>query len=173
MRVRKLRRGGLCVACAFAVAILLTQDDTLSKERFKAFALKTLDGSPKSLKDYLNKATLVTFFFPTCGYCNAEFPHLQKIYDTYKERGFSLISINIVPDQNSLIAEWQAKHQYTFPILIGARLEAMQKEYDLKMTPTHFLLDSKGNVILKQNGYTPGDEQILEDTIQKALNSAP
>jgi peroxiredoxin len=152
---------------------LLAPNLIFSKDSFKPFKLKSLEGSPKALQDYLNKATLVTFFFPTCGSCNAEFPHLQKIYDKYREQGFSLVSINIVPDQSSMVAEWQTKHQYTFPALIGARLESMQKDYDLQMTPTHFLLDSKGKVILKQSGYTPGDEKSLEDSIQKALNLVP
>jgi len=83
-----------------------------------------------------------------------------------------LVSINIMPDQNSLIADWLSNHQYKFPVLIGATLEALQKDYDLRATPTHFLLDSKGKVLLKQTGYKAGDEKILEDKIQKALNPA-
>jgi peroxiredoxin len=173
MRAEKLRRGGVWSFCALAIAILLAQSYVLPKDGFKPFALKTLDGSPKTLRDYLNKATLVTFFFPTCGYCNGEFPHLQKIYDRYKDQGFSLVSINIMPDQNSLIADWQSTHQFTFPVLIGARLEALQRDYDIRATPSHFLLDSKGKVILKQTGYKPGDEKVLEENIEKALNSAP
>jgi thiol-disulfide isomerase/thioredoxin len=172
MRAKKLRRGGVWFFCALAITLLLAQNYVLPKEGFKPFALKTLEGSPKTLQDYLNRATLVTFFFPTCGYCNGEFPHLQKIYDKYKDQGFSLVSINIMPDQNSLIADWLSSHQYKFPVLIGATLEALQKDYDLRATPTHFLLDSKGKVLLKQTGYKAGDEKILEDKIQKALSPA-
>jgi hypothetical protein len=43
-------------------------------------------------------------------------------------RGLSIVTIDVVPDQNSLIVEWQEKHQYTFPVLIGASLEYLQKE---------------------------------------------
>lgn len=173
MRGRKLRSGGVRFLCALATALLLAQNYVLPKEGFKPFALKTLEGGPKTLQDYLNKATLVTFFFPTCGYCNAEFPHLQKMYDKYRDQGLSLVAINIMPDQTSQIADWISTHQYTFPVLIGAKLETLQRDYDLRATPTHFLLDSKGKVLLKQTGYKAGDEKTLEDKIQNALSPAP
>jgi len=41
---------------------------------FKPFRLKTLDGKKKTLKDFSNKVTLVSFFFPRCPYCNVELP---------------------------------------------------------------------------------------------------
>jgi thiol-disulfide isomerase/thioredoxin len=168
MRFRSILASG--VRLGIAICMLLTAGHLVSADAFKPFTLKSLDGNPKVLKDFLNKATLVTFFFPTCGYCNEEFPHLQKIYDKYKGQGLSIVTINIVPDQISLIEEWKERHQYTFPVLVGASLEYLQREYSLRMTPTHFLLDAQGNVILKQNGYVVGDEKILEDKIQKALN---
>ncbi len=138
-----------------------------------SFALRTLYGSPGTLQEYLNKVTLVTFFIPTCGYCNGEFPHLQKFYEQYRDQGFSLVAINIMPDQDSLIPDWLRTHKYTFPVLRGAKLDKLQKDYDLQATPTHYLLDSNGKVILKQTGYKQGDEKLLEEDIEKALNAAP
>jgi hypothetical protein len=37
------------------------------------------------------------------------------------------------------------------------------------MSPTHYLLDSRGKVISKHAGYTAGDEKALERDIQQAL----
>jgi peroxiredoxin len=153
-----------------ALAVFLAQSNALAKDSFKPFKLKTLEGNQKSLEDYLGKATLVTFFFPTCGYCNAEFPHIQRFLTEYKDQGLSMVAINIMPDQTSLVADWQAKHQFTFPVLTGKKMEALAEDYDLKATPTNYLLDSKGNVLLKQAGYKAGDEKILEGKIREALN---
>lgn len=170
MRSRNLRIWGARLARAAVVGMLIAPSPLAPAEPFKPFALRTLDGSPRVLRDYLNRATLVTFFFPSCGFCNEEFPHLQKIYNKYKDQGFSIVTINIVPDQDSMILEWQERYHYTFPVLVGASLEQLQREYDLKMTPTHFLLDAQGRVLLKQNGYVAGDEIILENKIHKILN---
>jgi glutathione peroxidase-family protein len=170
MRSRSLDCWAGRLALAAAISMLAAPGPLTAAEPFKPFSLRTLDGNPRALRDYLNKATLVTFFFPSCGFCNEEFPHLQRIYDKYKDQGFSIVTINIVPDQDSMIVEWQERFRYTFPVLVGASLEQLQREYDLKMTPTHFLLDAQGKVLLKQNGYVAGDEIILEGKIQKILN---
>jgi cytochrome oxidase Cu insertion factor (SCO1/SenC/PrrC family) len=136
-------------------------------ERFKPFKLKTLDGVERTLADVLGKATLVVFFFPTCPYCNAAFPQIQKLHDTYKSEGLSMVWINVVPDEERLIPEWKARHGYTVPILLGGR--SVPNDYKLVMTPTHYLLDSQGKVLSRHAGYTAGDEKSLEREIQQAL----
>ncbi len=170
IRVRRRPRVWMKLPAA-VIALCLIQNPVVAAGKFRPFSLETLDGKTKSLGDYLGRLTLVTFFFPTCGYCNGEFPHLQRIYDQYKDRGLVMVSINIMPDQDSLLADWQLKHKYTFPVLTGATLEKMEKHYDLMATPTHFLLDSRGKVLFKQTGYKPGDENALEERIREALSS--
>ena len=153
---------------ALLLAALAVQTRAAADEKFKPFKLKTLDGTQRSLPDVLGKATLVVFFFPSCRYCNAAFPEIQKIYDAYRERGLSMVWINIVPDENSQIERWRAEHGYTVPILLGGR--SAQNDYKLTMTPTHYLLDATGKVLAKHSGYTAGDEKSLERHIQQALD---
>jgi cytochrome oxidase Cu insertion factor (SCO1/SenC/PrrC family) len=143
------------------------QDRAAAAESFKPFKLKALDGSQRSLPDVLGKATVVIFFFPSCQYCNAAFPEVQKIYDAYKDRGLSMVWINVVPDEEPLIAGWRATHGYTIPVLLGGR--SVQNDYKLVMTPTHYVLDARGKVLSKHAGYTAGDEKALERAIQQAL----
>lgn len=140
---------------------------TAAADKFKSFKLKTLEGTERTLADVLGKTTLVVFFFPTCQYCNAAFPAIQKLYDTYKDRGLSMVWINVVPDEERLIADWRARHGYTVPILLGRQSAA--RDYKLVMTPTHYLLDAQGRVLSRHEGYTPGDEKSLEREIQQAL----
>jgi peroxiredoxin len=136
-------------------------------EKLKSFKLKTLDGVEKTLPDVLGKATLVVFFFPTCPYCNAAFAKVQKLYDTYRGQGLSMVWINVVPDERKLIPEWRAQHGYTVPVLLGGR--STPNDYKVRMTPTHYLLDARGEILSKQDGFNPGDEVRLEQQIQKAL----
>jgi thioredoxin-related protein len=159
-------KSALYVALVLAVVAL---HSVAAAESFKPFKkLKTLDGSQQSLADVLGpKATLVVFFFPTCPYCNAAFPDVQKMYDRYKGDGLSMVWINVLPDEEKLIAPWRLQHGYTVPVLLGNR--ALANDYKLRMTPTHFLLDSKGGVITTHAGYTAGDDKALEHDIQQAL----
>lgn len=152
------------------VALVLARSSAAAEEKFKPFKMKTLDGVQKTLPDFLGKVTLVSFFFPTCPYCNAAFPEMQKIYDAYKSRGLSMLWINVIPDEEKLIAEWRTKHGYTIPVVLGGR--GVANDYKLVMTPTHFLLDAQGGVLSKHAGYKAGDEQGLETEIQQALGAA-
>ncbi len=136
---------------------------------FKPFHLTTLDGTPKTLPDFPGKVRLVSFFFPQCPFCNVELPKVQKIYERYRDKGLSAVWINILPEQVNLIAGWQAQRKLTVPVLIGASQDSLQRDYGIEATPTTFLLDEKGKVLLRQDGYRPGDEVLLENRISEAL----
>jgi cytochrome oxidase Cu insertion factor (SCO1/SenC/PrrC family) len=136
---------------------------------FKPFKLKTPDGAQKTLPDMLGKTTLVVFFYPTCPFCNVAAPDIQKIADTYRAQGLSVVYINILPEEAKLIKGWQTTHGYTSPVLTGASTASIQNDYDVTSTPTHYLLDAKGKVLAKHSGFQPGDEKGLEQEIKRAL----
>ncbi len=142
-------------------------------DTFKPFNLKTLDGKKVTLKDYSNKVTLVSFFYPRCPYCNVELPEIQKIYEKYKERGLSAVWINILPEEVGLIAGWQVAKSLTVPVLIGASQDFLQREYHITSTPTTYLLGDKGQVLFREDGYKSGEEKVLEAKIEAALNDTP
>lgn len=144
--------------------------DSQAAETFKPFVLKTLDGKKKTLKDFANKVTLVNFFFPRCPYCNVELPEIQKIYDKYKDQGLSAVWINILPEENNLIAGWEMAKNLTVPVLIGGTQEALQRDYHINSTPATFLLDENGTVLFHQDGYKAGDEKALEARIEATLH---
>jgi thiol-disulfide isomerase/thioredoxin len=154
--------------CGLVLALALAVPSFAAAEKLRPFKLKTLDGVEKTLPDVLgSKATLVVFFFPTCPYCNAAFPKVQKLYDAYRGQGLSMVWINVVPDERKLIAAWREEHGYTVPVLLGS--QSTPREYGVRMTPTHYLLNARGEILSKQDGFNPGDETKLEQQIQPAL----
>jgi len=156
--------------CCIVLSSLLLCASAPAAEKFKPFKLKTQDGATKTLQDFANKVTLVAFYYPTCAYCNLALPEVLKIYDKYKDQGLSWVIINVKSDENKLIAGWQEKYHITVPVLIGASQDSLMDDYHLSMTPTHYLLGKKGEVLLHQNGYNRGDEKTLEAKIAEALN---
>jgi peroxiredoxin len=145
----------------------------ISGEPFRPFRLKTLDGTEKSLPDVLGKkATLVVFFYPTCKYCNIAAPDIQKMNDTYSPQGLSVVYVNIIPEEQALVAKWQADHGYTAPVLVGGNLDEIQRDYGVEGTPTHYLLDGEGKILSKHSGFRAGDEKGLEVEIQRAVGAA-
>jgi thiol-disulfide isomerase/thioredoxin len=141
-----------------------------AEERFKPFKMKTLEGARKSFSDVSGKATLIVFFFPTCRFCNLALPEIQKLHASYSDQGLAMVWINVVPEEDRLIAEWRTRHGYTVPVLLGGA--SVQDDYNLSGTPTHYLVDSLGKVLWKHWGYKPGDEKNLEREIRHALGLA-
>jgi thiol-disulfide isomerase/thioredoxin len=167
-----IRRTQTLVLCSLLLTVAAVIPDLASAaERFRPFRLKTPDGAERALTDVRGKATLVVFFFPTCPFCNAALPEIQRLHEMYKDRGLSTVWINAVPQEDGLIREWQAKHGYTIPVLLGGR--RVQNDYKLTVTPTYYLIDAEGNIVSRRAGYKPGDESDLERTIQAALGRTP
>lgn len=135
----------------------------------KPFKLRTLDGAEKTLANVLGKATLVVFFYPTCQFCNVAAPDIQRLHDTYKAQGLSVVYINAYPEEEKLVRGWLAEHRYTVPVLVGATLDDVQRDYGVEATPTHYLLDANGLVLSKHSGYRAGDAAALEQEIRRAL----
>lgn len=166
-----LRRVPNRVARLLFAAVLLQpavlQTGAVAAESFKPFKLKDLSGTERSLADFPGRVTLIVFFHPTCQYCKAALPSLQTIDNTYKERGLSVIWINVLPEENRMMAEFKTEHGLTAPLLAASN--SVQRDYRLTMTPTHYLIDAKRTVLWKHAGYKPGDEALIEKKIQEAL----
>lgn len=168
--VAAMQPGGSHGAVSAAGSSAVSQ---VNSDNFKPFSMKTLDGKNKTLRDFSNKLTLVSFFYPRCPYCNAELPEIQKMYDRYKDKGLSAVWINILPEETNLIAGWQMAKNLTVPVLIGASQDSLQRDYRIESTPTTYLLDERGRVVYHAEGYKAGDETVLESKIAGALDVAP
>lgn len=139
---------------------------------FKSFKLRTLAGEKKTFADYQDKLTLVAFFFPQCAFCKVSLPHVQKVYEKYRGRGLSVVLINVVGQEDKLIPSYLERHGLTLPVLTGGWQPALMRDYDLKATPTHILVDEKSAILFRQDGYSEGEEKALETRIAEALGVA-
>ena len=102
------------LAAAAALPMLASAAD-----KFRPFKLKSVDGGERKLADVLGKATLVVFFFPSCGYCKVSLPEVQRLQDSYKEPGLTVVWINVLPEEDRLIPDWRARNGFTAPMLLG------------------------------------------------------
>ena len=144
---------------------------TAAGDGFKPFTLRTMDGEKKTLHDYSNKVTVVTFFYPRCPYCNQELPEIQKMYDRYKEKGLSAVWINVLPEENKLIPGWEVAKNLNVPVLVGATQDSLQRDYKIESTPATYVLDGEGRVLFHAEGYKAGDEKALEEKIETVLSA--
>jgi peroxiredoxin len=131
------------------------------------FALPDLEGNLVSLKAFRGKVVLVNFWFPACGPCQMELPHIQKIHDKYKDQGLTVLLIQIAQTREEG-KKFLADHDYTMTSLYSDGKWAGDN-YGVEVAPTNFFIDGQGRIIFKSTGYTPGDEKGIEAQIKELL----
>jgi outer membrane lipoprotein-sorting protein/peroxiredoxin len=141
------------------------------------FTLREAEGRPISLAATLQRSEAVwlNFWFLRCAPCVAEFPQLSRLYDEYKTRGLELISINAsdgLQDINKFKREKQVRFAMVTAGLRGVSWSLLEvceygllEEYDVRSFPTNLILDRRGRVILRIEGFD-------EAAIRKALAAA-
>ena len=158
------------LCCSVAILVLVLVHPAHAVDKFKPFKLKTIDGVTRTLKDYQGKAILVTFFFPTCTYCNKVLPETLKIYNKYKDQGLKMVWINIVREEDNKVPAWLAQHRYNMPVLVGASQRKLLKDYKIEISPEQLLVGRDGDILYRQRGYQAGDAAVLEGQIKQALH---
>jgi peroxiredoxin len=138
------------------------------------FAGQDIDGNPIKLSNHLGKQVVLLDFCSTwCEPCVVEFPHLRKLYEANKAKGFLILAISVDgPETVANVPGFARRNQLSFPMMTdeGNRISSV---YNPKRTaPLTVLIDRAGKIVLMQEGYTSGDEEGLASQIAKALGES-
>jgi len=97
-----------------------------------------------------NDLTLIMFWASWCHKCEQEMPVIKRIYDANKAKGFEIIGVSV----DGTKREWEQGIKAKGCDWINvSQLEQWQspvaKDYRISSTPVMFLVDSKGEIVLK------------------------
>ena len=135
------------------------------------FELDTLDGDVASLDDYLGKDVILIDFWATwCDPCLTAMPHLEELYEKYKDQGFVVLGVNIDgPDSMAEVRSKVAQLGVTFPILLDSETRVVALYNPKTSAPYSVLIGRDGQILTKKEGYTSADAGSLDADIQNAL----
>jgi peroxiredoxin len=132
------------------------------------FELGTLTGETIKLSDLRGQAVLVNLWATWCPPCRAEMQTIETVYKEYKDRGFTVLAVNMTYQDNpSAVLPFVNEQGLTFPILLD-RTGEMSKAYQLKSLPSSFFIDREG-VIEEVVIGGPMAEALLRTRIEKIL----
>jgi len=109
------------------------------------FALADMTGKSWQLKDLAGRTTLITVWATWCGPCQAELPHVEKLYQMTKDRkDIQVVTFNM--DENpGLVQPFLSEHQYEFPVLLAHSF--INSTLDRIGIPQNWIIDSKGKLV--------------------------
>jgi len=131
-----------------------------------------------SLAKLRGKVVLLTFWFPGCGPCRAEFPHFEAVMQQFRNKDVVYLGINVVRDQDEFVLPFMAKTQYSFLPLKStpdAKITGKEtKDYKVRGEPTNFVIDPTGRIVYRDFMIDDSDgESVVEHMIESVLNSSP
>ncbi|MFI5458917.1 MAG: redoxin domain-containing protein, partial [Isosphaerales bacterium] len=116
-----------------------------------------LDGKPVSLADRKGNVVLVVFWASWCLPSSAEVDSLDQVYNTYRNRGFRVLGINLDTLQTDSpkletvlpnIRRFLLDHNVRWPNLInGSGANDYAKAYGVSDIPSNVLIGRDGNVM--------------------------
>jgi thiol-disulfide isomerase/thioredoxin len=138
-----------------------------------AFELADLAGKTWKLKNLEGKTLLINVWATWCPPCNAELPHLQKLYEAMKDRSDVQILTFNVDETLGLVQPFVAKKGYTFPVLPAYSL--VENILDGVAIPQNWVVDPKGSWRWTQLGFdgAPNWAKVVTDHVESVRAAAP
>ena len=137
------------------------------------FSAQDTNGATLHLSDYLGKNVILIDFWATwCQPCLEEMPHLRRMYEANKGKGFVVIAVSMDgPETVAEVPSFAQRNRLTFPVVLDEDSHVASIYNPRKAAPLSIIIDRSGKVALVHEGYNPGDEQMLAAEVDKALNA--
>jgi peroxiredoxin len=146
-------------------------ENSAKGDQAPAFMLRDIKGQTHTLAQHRNKVILLNFWATWCVPCLKEFPHLQRLYEQYRARGFEILAVSIDEARTrAAVGPTIYRYGYTFTVLIDEEDRVTGLFNPKRHSPYTILIDRHGNIRMRHQGYNPGDERSLETQIIALLN---
>ena len=140
-----------------------------------AFAQKApifkLPGDNKSinLENLKGKVVYLDFWASWCDPCRKSFPWMNDMQSRYGGKKFTIVAVNLDSSKADAL-KFLKNMPANFDIAYDPDGSVASK-YNLKVMPSSYLIDKKGELVLVHKGYREGDTNEIENKINKLINS--
>jgi thiol-disulfide isomerase/thioredoxin len=111
---------------------------------------------------------LVNMWATDCVACIKEMPKLKALHKKYSDKGFRVVAIALAYDKLEAIKIYAKQNSLNFPVIYDEGEKIAPLFGKIRVTPTSFLLDSKGKVVRKAIGEPEWDD--WEQQIRQLLS---
>lgn len=114
------------------------------------------------------KPFIISFFATWCKPCNRELTAISEVYDEWREEtGVKVIAVSIDQAQNiNKVKPLVDNNGWEYDVLLDPNSD-LKRALGIQMIPYVIIVDGKGNIVYKHNGYTDGAEAELIEKVRE------
>lgn len=139
------------------------------------FSLLTSTGEHVRLSDFRGRTVLLEFFATWCPHCQAEAPHLMKLFSALPSEGFAFVSVNADSEDAASIYAFHRWFGLAWPTLLdpGARAGnfsqaggagPVTEAFGVALYPTFYIIDATGRIAWRGDREKPDGLLLRELT---------
>ena len=169
---------GVCVAphtTAMLIPIWSAEDHsnrpgTLTHvgDRAPDFTLTTIEGTPFHTADLRGRVIVLTFFATWCGPCNMEMPHLEAVWNEFRDNDDFRMLVVGREETDASVKAFQEKHGFTFPTASDPKGAVFHK-FASQSIPRTYLISRQGTIVYQWTGFYEAEIAKLKKLLSKEL----
>ncbi len=137
-----------------------------------AVTLKNISGKTINTSELSNdgKPIIISFFATLCKPCNRELSAISEVYEDWQdETGVKLIAVSIDQAQNiNKVKPLVDGNGWPYEVLLDPNSD-FKRALGVQMIPFVLIVDGKGKIVYKHNGYTEGAENELIEKVRELV----
>ena len=137
-----------------------------------AVTLKNISGKTINTSELSNdgKPIIISFFATWCKPCNRELSAISEVYEDWQdETGVKLIAVSIDQAQNiNKVKPLVDGNGWPYEVLLDPNSD-FKRALGVQMIPFVLIVDGKGKIVYKHNGYTEGAENELSEKVRELV----
>lgn len=153
-------------------AVLVMAAINIHAQKLPSVALKDMRGKTVNTAELSNdgKPIIISFFATWCKPCNRELSAINEVYEDWQdETGVKLIAVSIDQAQNiNKVKPLVDGNGWPYQVLLDPNSD-FKRALGVQMIPFVLIVDGKGNIVYKHNGYTEGAENELIEKVRELV----
>ena len=154
------------------VVLIFVQSTILFSQSYIDFETEDINGNEIKLSSYVDKGpVMIGFWRSWCPSCKEEQKNMQILFEKYKDKGFSYIGVNIDNQKSvSKVKSYVSAMEFTFPVILDTDKKIFEMYGGSEDAVPYYLMIGKDKKIFSTHlGYKTGDEKMIEEEVNEAL----
>lgn len=155
------------VAVAVAVIAVIGYLSVSTQEAAPEVTFTSLTGEKMPLHNLRGKVVMINFWATSCDTCVHEMPQMVQTYNKYKDKGLNFVAVAMSYDPPNYVLNYAQTRNLPFKVALDTQGDLARAFGGVKLTPTTYVIDKKGNIIKRYVGEPQFTE--LHQLLEKAL----